>query len=79
MGAGEAEPAIGVLSGCTSWGRMSVGSNIWGQSKNSVGNPLLGQWAGRIGIMGGSYGGFMVAAALAFRPDVFAVGVDIRL
>jgi dipeptidyl aminopeptidase/acylaminoacyl peptidase len=31
----------------------------------------------RIGIMGGSYGGYMVAAALAFRPDAFEVGVDI--
>lgn len=31
----------------------------------------------RIGILGGSYGGFMVLAALAFRPEEFAVGVDI--
>jgi dipeptidyl aminopeptidase/acylaminoacyl peptidase len=31
----------------------------------------------RIGIMGGSYGGYMVLAALAFRPQEFAVGVDI--
>jgi len=31
----------------------------------------------RIGIIGGSYGGYMVLAALAFQPDVFAVGVDI--
>lgn len=31
----------------------------------------------RIGIIGGSYGGYMVLAALAFRPDEFAVGVDI--
>jgi dipeptidyl aminopeptidase/acylaminoacyl peptidase len=31
----------------------------------------------RIGIMGGSYGGYMVLAALAFRPDVFDLGVDI--
>ncbi len=27
--------------------------------------------------MGGSYGGYMVLAALAFKPDEFAVGVDI--
>ena len=33
--------------------------------------------ANRIGIMGGSYGGYMVLAALAFEPDVFDVGVDI--
>ncbi len=31
----------------------------------------------RIGIIGGSYGGYMVLAALAFRPDEFDVGVDI--
>ena len=33
--------------------------------------------ANRIGIIGGSYGGYMVLAALAFQPDVFEVGVDI--
>ncbi|MDE0104225.1 MAG: alpha/beta fold hydrolase [Bryobacterales bacterium] len=31
----------------------------------------------RIGIIGGSYGGYMVAAALAFEPDAFDVGVNI--
>jgi dipeptidyl aminopeptidase/acylaminoacyl peptidase len=31
----------------------------------------------RIGIMGGSYGGYMVLAALAFKPEEFAAGVDI--
>ncbi|MEM6453672.1 MAG: alpha/beta fold hydrolase [Acidobacteriota bacterium] len=31
----------------------------------------------RIGIIGGSYGGYMVLAALAFRPDSFDVGVNI--
>lgn len=31
----------------------------------------------KIGIMGGSYGGYMTLAALAFRPDEFKVGVDI--
>lgn len=31
----------------------------------------------KIAIMGGSYGGYMVAAALAFRPEEFAAGVDI--
>ncbi|HEX8151000.1 MAG TPA: S9 family peptidase [Pyrinomonadaceae bacterium] len=33
--------------------------------------------ARRIGIMGGSYGGYMVLAALAFKPEEFAVGVDL--
>ena len=31
----------------------------------------------RIGIIGGSYGGYMVLAGLAFRPQEFTVGVDI--
>jgi dipeptidyl aminopeptidase/acylaminoacyl peptidase len=31
----------------------------------------------RIGIIGGSYGGYMVLAALAFRPTEFAAGVDL--
>ncbi|MDJ1481588.1 S9 family peptidase [Cytophagaceae bacterium YF14B1] len=31
----------------------------------------------RIGIMGGSYGGYMTLAALTFAPDEFKVGVDI--
>jgi dipeptidyl aminopeptidase/acylaminoacyl peptidase len=31
----------------------------------------------RIGIIGGSYGGYMVLAGLAFQPEEFAVGVDI--
>ncbi len=31
----------------------------------------------RIGIIGGSYGGYMVGAALAFAPEVFDVGVNI--
>ena len=31
----------------------------------------------KIGIIGGSYGGFMVMAAMAFAPDEFKVGVDL--
>lgn len=30
-----------------------------------------------IGIIGGSYGGYMVAAALTFEPEAFDVGIDI--
>jgi dipeptidyl aminopeptidase/acylaminoacyl peptidase len=33
--------------------------------------------AGKIGVIGGSYGGYMVAAALAFEPEVFDVGINI--
>ncbi|MCR6719176.1 MAG: prolyl oligopeptidase family serine peptidase [Chitinophagaceae bacterium] len=31
----------------------------------------------KIGVMGGSYGGFMTLAALCFHPEDFKVGVDI--
>jgi dipeptidyl aminopeptidase/acylaminoacyl peptidase len=31
----------------------------------------------RVGIIGGSYGGYMVCAALAFEPEAFDVGIDI--
>ena len=31
----------------------------------------------RIAIVGGSYGGYMVLAALAYQPDVFKAGVDL--
>jgi len=31
----------------------------------------------RVGIVGGSYGGYMVCAALAFAPEAFDVGIDI--
>ena len=31
----------------------------------------------RIGVIGGSYGGYMTAAALAFHPDAFDVGINI--
>ncbi|MES2068787.1 MAG: S9 family peptidase [Pseudomonadota bacterium] len=31
----------------------------------------------RIGIIGGSYGGYMTLSALAFRPEAFKVGIDI--
>ncbi|MBB1295033.1 S9 family peptidase [Pseudoalteromonas sp. SR41-4] len=33
--------------------------------------------ADKIGIIGGSYGGFMTAAALAFEPEEFKVGINI--
>ncbi len=37
------------------------------------------EWAdgARVGIIGGSYGGYMVVAALAFEPDSFEAGVDL--
>jgi dipeptidyl aminopeptidase/acylaminoacyl peptidase len=41
---------------------------------------LVGQGyvdAEKVGILGGSYGGYMVLAALTFQPQAFAVGVDL--
>jgi len=31
----------------------------------------------KVAVMGGSYGGYMTAAALTFHPDAFAAGIDI--
>ena len=33
--------------------------------------------ASKVGVIGGSYGGYMVAAALTFEPEVFDVGINI--
>lgn len=46
------------------WGRAYLESLDWVDAE-------------KVGIIGGSYGGFMVAAALAFEPDAFDVGIDI--
>lgn len=46
------------------WGRKYLESLDWVDGE-------------KVGIIGGSYGGFMVAAALAFEPDSFNVGIDI--
>ena len=47
---------------------------------NEVGRWIAGRGdlgGGRMAVMGGSYGGFMVLAALATAPDFWAAGVDI--
>lgn len=47
---------------------------VWG--KNYLASlPYID--SSKIGIMGGSYGGYMTLAALAFQPDEFKVGVDL--
>jgi len=46
------------------WGRRHLESLDWVDGKN-------------VAIMGGSYGGYMVAAALAFTPKEFDAGIDI--
>jgi len=43
--------------------------------KYLAGTPYVD--AGRVGIIGGSYGGYMVLAAMAYKPEAFDVGVDI--
>jgi dipeptidyl aminopeptidase/acylaminoacyl peptidase len=47
---------------------------VWGK-KYLASLPYVD--AGKIGIMGGSYGGYMTLAALAFHPEEFVVGVDL--
>jgi dipeptidyl aminopeptidase/acylaminoacyl peptidase len=39
--------------------------------------PTIGVDPNRIALWGGSYGGYMVLAGLAFQPDLWACGVDI--
>ena len=46
------------------WGRKYLESMNWVDDK-------------KVAIMGGSYGGYMVAAALAFTPDAFELGINI--
>lgn len=47
---------------------------VWGK-KYLASLPYID--ANKIGIMGGSYGGYMTLAALAFHPDEFVAGVDL--
>ena len=53
----------GDLQDCV-WGRKYLESLDWVDGD-------------KIGIIGGSYGGYMVAAALTFEPEVFDVGINI--
>ncbi len=63
---------------------LNAGNNQWGdkmQEDITAGAQWLVQQGiadpKRIGIFGGSYGGYATLAALAFTPDVFAAGVSI--
>ncbi len=47
---------------------------IWGK-KHLASLPYID--SSKIGIMGGSYGGYMTLAALSFHPNEFKVGVDL--
>ncbi len=56
------------------WGQKMQDDITWGVKhliSKGVADPK------RIGIMGGSYGGYATLAGLAFTPEVYAAGVDI--
>jgi dipeptidyl aminopeptidase/acylaminoacyl peptidase len=47
---------------------------VWGRKYLETLDWVDGE---RIGVIGGSYGGYMTAAALAFHPEAFDVGINI--
>lgn len=55
-------------------GDKDLNDCVWGK-KYLASLPYID--TAKIGIMGGSYGGYMTLAALAFKPDEFKVGVDL--
>ena len=55
-------------------GQEDLQDIVWGRTYLESLDYIDGD---RIGIVGGSYGGFMTAAALAFEPDVFDAGINI--
>jgi dipeptidyl aminopeptidase/acylaminoacyl peptidase len=72
--------------GSTGYGKkfLNAGNNEWGQKMQedlTAGvRYLVSQGIvdpKRVGIMGGSYGGYATLAGLAFTPDVYAAGVSI--
>jgi dipeptidyl aminopeptidase/acylaminoacyl peptidase len=61
-------------SGNKQWGDKMQDDVTWGAKyliAQGIADPK------RVGIMGGSYGGYATLAAVAFTPDVFAAGVSI--
>ncbi|HST06815.1 MAG TPA: S9 family peptidase, partial [Gemmatimonadaceae bacterium] len=63
---------------------LNAGNNEWGQKmQDDISNGvryLIAQGTvdpKRVGIMGGSYGGYATLAGLAFTPDLYAAGVSI--
>lgn len=72
--------------GSTGYGKkfLDGGNNEWGQkmqddvtwgARRLVAEGIADKQ--RVGIMGGSYGGYATLAGLAFTPDVYAAGVSI--
>ena len=80
-----------VVYGINNRGSSGYGKTFYGMDNKRHGEADLGDVVAskqmlidtgvvdsdKVGIIGGSYGGYMVVAALAFEPDVFSVGVDI--
>src|SRR3954466_4899031 len=63
---------------------LDAGNNEWGQKmQDDISNGVRYLIANgtvdpkRVGIMGGSYGGYATLAGLAFTPDLYAAGVSI--
>ena len=72
--------------GSTGFGKkfLNAGNNEWGQKMQDDitwgAKYLVAQGIAdgkRVGIMGGSYGGYATLAGVAFTPDVYAAGVSI--
>ena len=78
--AGELSRVDGIRQSASECGRSRVGRQ---DARRSCSMPRSGPFdevmpiPKRVCIMGGSYGGYAVLAALAFTPDEFACGVDI--
>ena len=63
-----------VDAGNNEWGQKMQDDLTWGVKylvEQGIADPK------RVGIMGGSYGGYATLAGLAFTPDVYACGVSI--
>jgi dipeptidyl aminopeptidase/acylaminoacyl peptidase len=61
-------------AGNLEWGRKMQDDLTWGLKymvAQGIADPK------RVGILGGSYGGYAVLAGVAFTPDLYAAGVDI--
>ena len=61
-------------AGNGAWGREMQDDITWGVKhlvSEGIADPK------RVGILGGSYGGYAVLAGVAFTPDVYAAAVDI--
>lgn len=61
-------------AGDLQWGKLMQDDVTWGV-KYLVAQGIANK--DKVGIMGGSYGGYATLAGLAFTPDLYACGVDI--